>query len=63
MLRGNAACLSGTVAKSASNLHAASGQNHYLFDEIAARLETSRPMVKKYLMKALLHLRLRLEQA
>ena len=33
------------------------------FDEIAARLETSRPMVKKYLMKALLHLRLRLEQA
>ena len=32
------------------------------FDEIAARLETSRPMVKKYLMKALLHLRLRLEQ-
>ena len=33
------------------------------FDEIAARLGTSRPMVKKYLMKALLHLRLRLEQA
>ncbi|HMI51392.1 MAG TPA: RNA polymerase sigma factor, partial [Candidatus Saccharimonadales bacterium] len=33
------------------------------FDEIAARLETSRPMVKKYLMKALLHLRLRLQQA
>jgi RNA polymerase sigma factor (sigma-70 family) len=33
------------------------------FDEIAARLETSRPMVKKYLMKALLHLRLRLHQA
>jgi RNA polymerase sigma-70 factor (ECF subfamily) len=32
------------------------------FDEIAARLQTSRPMVKKYLMKALLHLRLRLEQ-
>ncbi|HEX4240247.1 MAG TPA: RNA polymerase sigma factor [Steroidobacteraceae bacterium] len=33
------------------------------FDEIASRLETSRPMVKKYLMKALLHLRLRLQQA
>jgi RNA polymerase sigma-70 factor (ECF subfamily) len=33
------------------------------FDEIARRLETSRPMVKKYLMKALLHLRLRLQQA
>lgn len=32
------------------------------FDEIAACLETSRPMVKKYLMKALLHLRLRLQQ-
>ena len=33
------------------------------FDEIAARLDTSRPMVKKYLMKALLQLRLGLEQA
>ena len=33
------------------------------FDEIAALLETSRPMVKKYLMKALLHLRMRLQQA
>ena len=32
------------------------------FDEIACRLETSRPMAKKYLMKALLHLRLRLQQ-
>jgi len=32
------------------------------FDEIATRLETSRPMVKKYLMKALLHLRQRLQQ-
>ena len=32
-------------------------------DEIASRLQTSRPMVKKYLMKALLHLRLRLHQA
>ena len=32
------------------------------FSEIAVRLETSLPMVKKYLMKALLHLRLRLEQ-
>lgn len=32
------------------------------FEEIATRLETSRPMVKKYLMKALLHLRLRLQQ-
>ena len=32
-------------------------------DEIASRLNTSRPMVKKYLMKALLHLRLRLHQA
>lgn len=31
-------------------------------DEIACRLETSRPMVKKYLMKALMHLRLRLQQ-
>jgi RNA polymerase sigma-70 factor (ECF subfamily) len=31
------------------------------FGEIAARLETSRAMVKKYLMKALLHLRLGLE--
>ncbi len=30
-------------------------------DEIASRLETSRPMVKKYLMKALLHLRLCLQ--
>jgi RNA polymerase sigma-70 factor (ECF subfamily) len=33
------------------------------FEEIATRLNTSRPMVKKYLMKALLHLRLRLQQA
>jgi DNA-directed RNA polymerase specialized sigma24 family protein len=33
------------------------------FDEIAVRLDTSRPMVKKYLMKALLQLRLGLEQA
>lgn len=33
------------------------------FDEIAAQLGTSRPMVKKYLMKALMQLRLRLEQA
>lgn len=33
------------------------------FEEIATRLGTSRPMVKKYLMKALLHLRLRLQQA
>jgi RNA polymerase sigma factor (sigma-70 family) len=33
------------------------------FEEIATRLETSRPMVKKYLMKALLHLRLRLQPA
>ena len=33
------------------------------FEEIATRLETSQPMVKKYLMKALLHLRLRLQQA
>jgi RNA polymerase sigma-70 factor (ECF subfamily) len=32
------------------------------FEEIAVRLETSLPMVKKYLMKALLHLRLRLLQ-
>ncbi|MEP6547602.1 MAG: RNA polymerase sigma factor [Gammaproteobacteria bacterium] len=32
------------------------------FEEIASRLETSLPMVKKYLMKALLHLRLRLQQ-
>jgi RNA polymerase sigma-70 factor (ECF subfamily) len=31
-------------------------------DEIAARLGISRPMVKKYLMKALLHFRQRLEQ-
>lgn len=33
------------------------------FDEIAAQLGTSRPMVKKYLMKALMQFRLRLEQA
>jgi RNA polymerase sigma factor (sigma-70 family) len=33
------------------------------FEEIATQLETSRPMVKKYLMRALLHLRLRLQQA
>jgi len=33
------------------------------FDEIGARLGISRPMVKKYLMKALLHLRQRLEQS
>jgi RNA polymerase sigma factor (sigma-70 family) len=33
------------------------------FDEIAVRLGVSRPMVKKYLMKALLQLRLRLEAA
>jgi RNA polymerase sigma factor (sigma-70 family) len=33
------------------------------FDEIAARLGTSRPMVKKYLMKALLQFRQQLEQA
>jgi RNA polymerase sigma factor (sigma-70 family) len=33
------------------------------FEEIAVRLQTSQPMVKKYLMKALLHLRLRLQQA
>jgi RNA polymerase sigma factor (sigma-70 family) len=33
------------------------------FDEISEQLSISRPMVKKYLMKALLHLRLRLEQA
>lgn len=33
------------------------------FDEIAARLGTSRPMVKKYLMKALMQFRLRLDQA
>lgn len=31
-------------------------------DEIAGRLGISRPMVKKYLMKALLHFRQRLEQ-
>jgi DNA-directed RNA polymerase specialized sigma24 family protein len=33
------------------------------FDEIASRLGTSRPMVKKYLMKALMQLRQRLEKA
>jgi RNA polymerase sigma-70 factor (ECF subfamily) len=33
------------------------------FDEISEQLGISRPMVKKYLMKALLHLRQRLEQA
>ena len=33
------------------------------FDEIAVRLGISRPMVKKYLMKALLQFRQRLEQA
>jgi RNA polymerase sigma factor (sigma-70 family) len=33
------------------------------FDEIAARLGISRPMVKKYLMKALMHFRQRLERA
>ena len=33
------------------------------FDEIAARLGCSRPMVKKYLMKALLQFRQRLEAA
>jgi len=33
------------------------------FDEIAARLGTSRPMAKKYLMKALLQFRQRLEKA
>ena len=33
------------------------------FDEIAVRLGCSRPMVKKYLMKALLQFRLRLEAA
>lgn len=33
------------------------------FDEISERLGISRPMVKKYLMKALMHLRQRLEQA
>jgi RNA polymerase sigma factor (sigma-70 family) len=33
------------------------------FKEIAIRLETSQPMVKKYLRKALLHLRLQLQQA
>jgi RNA polymerase sigma factor (sigma-70 family) len=33
------------------------------FDEIAARLGTSRPMVKKYLMKALMQFRQRLEEA
>jgi RNA polymerase sigma factor (sigma-70 family) len=32
------------------------------FDEIAARLNISRPMVKKYLMKALMQFRLRLEE-
>jgi RNA polymerase sigma factor (sigma-70 family) len=32
------------------------------FDEISEQLGISRPMVKKYLMKALLHLRQRLEQ-
>lgn len=31
------------------------------FDEIAERLQISRPMVKKYLMKALMHFRARLE--
>ena len=33
------------------------------FDEIATRLGVSKPMVKKYLMKALLQFRLRLESA
>ena len=33
------------------------------FDEISEQLCISRPMVKKYLMKALLHLRQRLDQA
>jgi RNA polymerase sigma-70 factor (ECF subfamily) len=33
------------------------------FDEIATELGISRPMVKKYLTKALLQLRLRLEKA
>jgi RNA polymerase sigma-70 factor (ECF subfamily) len=33
------------------------------FDEIGARLEISRPMVKKYLMRALMHLRQRLDRA
>ncbi len=33
------------------------------FDEIAARLGISRPMVKKYLMKALMQFRQQLEQA
>lgn len=33
------------------------------FDEIAARLNLSRPMVKKYLMKALMQFRQRLEKA
>jgi RNA polymerase sigma-70 factor (ECF subfamily) len=33
------------------------------FDEIAARLGTSRPMVKKYLMKALMQFRQQLEEA
>ena len=33
------------------------------FDEIGNRLGISRPMVKKYLMKALMHFRQRLEQA
>ncbi len=33
------------------------------FDEIGARLGISRPMVKKYLMKALMHLRQRLDRA
>lgn len=34
----------------------------FSIDEIASCLGISRPMVKKYLMKALLHLRLRLQQ-
>jgi RNA polymerase sigma-70 factor (ECF subfamily) len=33
------------------------------FDEIAAKLGTSRPMVKKYLMKALMQFRQQLEEA
>jgi DNA-directed RNA polymerase specialized sigma24 family protein len=33
------------------------------FEEIAARLNISCPMVKKYLMKALLQLRLRIDTA
>jgi RNA polymerase sigma-70 factor (ECF subfamily) len=33
------------------------------FDEIGARLGISRPMVKKYLMKALMHFRRQLERA